>query len=74
MAKRRGEFAVGFPEETICLFGKRGSTEAFSAEDVLAEWRRDQKNGFNSEKIYRLVPVTLAEVKRQAARERKGKR
>jgi len=82
MAKRRrDEFVVGWPTVDRPVFGREGRGGAafpVAANRVLRVRRTFPKDD-NGEKpeIYRLVPVTVAEVKAQAKREkkvRKGKR
>ena len=84
-AKRRDEFVVGYVGAKQCVYGRNDSegrgrwTDPLTARQALHGIRKlvsyedDAGTRLSPTTIYRLVPVSVAEVERQAARKRKAR-
>ena len=78
MAKRYDEFVVGY-RDSDAVYGAEGAGGPWTAYafPVPAKEILDRRKALPSsapKTIYRLVPVPVAEVERQAARERKARK
>jgi len=75
MKKRRDEFVVGFPGAHKIVWGRDSNGELRWADPMTAKQALEEDDAMiGGAKVYRLVPVPLAEVEAQAAREARAKK